>query len=129
MWIFTKYGFFSAVCARMSETSRVVDPNLIMVRARVRNHLEALKKRFSTFLYPVEIKEFVGSDYAYRLFIPKSVWAKMVADLAKEIDYDNFKSEVADFNDLLLGESAEAYSESLHRVWEVMFELQENEGQ
>jgi len=35
MWIFTKYGFFSAVCARKGngKHGQAVDPNRIMVRA------------------------------------------------------------------------------------------------
>jgi len=38
MWIFTKYGFYSAVCARQGDGShgQPVDPDRIMVRARVR---------------------------------------------------------------------------------------------
>jgi hypothetical protein len=49
MWLFTKYGFYSAVCARQGDGShgQPVDPNRIMVRARMRQHLEALKERFN----------------------------------------------------------------------------------
>jgi hypothetical protein len=52
MWVFTKHGFFSAVCARQGsgERGQPVDPNRIMVRARVRGHLEALRKRFPALL-------------------------------------------------------------------------------
>jgi hypothetical protein len=48
MWIFTKHGFFSAVCARQGDGKhgQSVDPDRILVRARVRGHLDALKKRF-----------------------------------------------------------------------------------
>ena len=47
MWLFTKYGFFSAVCARQGSGhhGQPVDLNRIMVRARLRTHLEALKDR------------------------------------------------------------------------------------
>ncbi len=47
MWLFTKHGFYSAVCARQGDGShgQSVDPDRIMVRARVRSHLEALKER------------------------------------------------------------------------------------
>ena len=46
MWIFTKYGFYSAVCARQGDGrhGQPVDPNRIMVRCRVRQHLETLKE-------------------------------------------------------------------------------------
>jgi len=38
MWLFTKHGFFSAVCARQGngEHGQPVDPGRIMVRARGR---------------------------------------------------------------------------------------------
>ena len=74
MWIFTKYGFFSAVCARQGngKHGQLVDLQRIMVRAILRSHLEALKKRFPDLLGEYEIQEFVGTDYAYRLFVQKS---------------------------------------------------------
>ncbi len=52
VWLFTKYGFYSVVCARQGDGShsQPVDPDRIMVRARVRRHLEALKDRFADLL-------------------------------------------------------------------------------
>jgi hypothetical protein len=122
MWVFTKHGFFSAVCARQGSGrhGNPVDPNRIMVRARVRAHLEALKKRFPEQLGPSEIQEFAGSDYAVRIFVAKSVWSQVLAGLAEETDYDNFKSEVARHQ----GRAGAAYERSLHDVWSVMYRLQ-----
>ncbi len=122
MWIFTKHGFFSAVCARQGngKHGQPVDPDRIMVRARVRGHLEALKKRFPDLLAGCEIQDSVGTDYAYRLFIQKSEWMKVLAALAEETDYDNFKSEVAHHQ----GKAGAAYEHSLHDVWSVMHKLQ-----
>jgi hypothetical protein len=118
MWIFSKYGFFSAVCARQGdgEHGQPVDPDRIMVRARVRGHLEALKQRCPDRLGGTEIQDSAGTDYAYRLFVPKSAWARVLADLAAETDYDNFKSEVARHQGL----AGAAYEHSLHEVWSVM---------
>src|SRR4051794_36916963 len=97
MWIFTKYGFFSAVCAREGDGKhgQSVDPHTIMVRARVKSHLEALKKRFAQQLALCDIREFPNTDYAFRVFMPKADWAQVVSALVTETDYDNFKSEVA----------------------------------
>jgi hypothetical protein len=122
MWIFTKHGFFSAVCARQGDGThdQAVDLSRIMVRGRVRSHLTALKEHFSDFLGACEIKEFVGTDYAFRLFVPKSVWKQVLAALAEETDYDNFKSEVARHQ----GRAGAAYEHSLHEVWQVMNRLQ-----
>ncbi len=122
MWVFTKYGFFSAVCARKGsgEYGQPVDPNCIMVRARVRGHLVALKKRFPDLLGNCEIQEFTGADYAFRIFVEKPVWSKVMAALAEETDYDNFKSEVARHQ----GKAGAPYEHSLHEVWSVMSGLQ-----
>jgi len=122
MWIFTKHGFFSAVCARQGDGKhgQPVDPNRIMVRARVRGHLDALKKRFPDLLGQCEIQESAKTDYAYRLFVQKSAWAQVLAGLADETDYDNFKSVVASHQ----GRAGVAYEHSLHEVWSVMHRLQ-----
>ena len=122
MWIFTKHGFFSAVCARQGDGKhgQPVDPDRIMVRARVRGHLEALKKRFPDLLGECEIQDSVGTDYAYRLFVQKSAWTQVLAGLAEETDYDNFKSEVVRHQ----GPAGAAYEHSLHEVWSVMNRLQ-----
>lgn len=123
MWIFTKYGFFSAVCARQGDSGhrQVVNPDRIMVRARVRSHLEALKERFPDLLGKCDIKEFVGTDYAYRLFVDKSVWSRVLVGLNEDMDYDNFKSEVGQFQ----GRKGAAYEHSLHEVWSLMYKLQQ----
>ena len=122
MWIFTKYGFFSAVCARKGNGKhhQPVDPDRIMVRSRVRSHLEALKTRFRNLLGQAEIHEFAGTDYAYRLFVQKPEWVQVISALAGETDYDNFKSEVAQHQ----GSGGAAYEDSLHKVWAVMQKLQ-----
>jgi hypothetical protein len=122
MWVFTKHGFFSAVCARQGDGKhgQPVDPDRIMVRARLRGHLEALTKRFPVLLGQCDIQESAGTDYAYRLFVPKSAWVRVLAGLAEETDYDNFKSEVARHQ----GRDGAAYGRSLHEVWSVMHSLQ-----
>jgi hypothetical protein len=126
MWIFTKHGFFSAVSARQGngKHGQPVDLDRIMVRARVRSHLEALKKRFPDLLGECEIQESVGTDYAFRLFVQKSAWKQVASGLAEETDYDNFKSEVARHQ----GRAGAAYEHSLHDVWSVMNRLQKSEG-
>lgn len=91
-----------------------------MVRARVRVHLEALKNRFPDLLGQSKIQEFAGTDYALRIFIAKSVWSQVLARLAEETDYYNFKSEVAHHH----GKAGTAYEHSLHDVWSVMYKLQ-----
>lgn len=122
MWLFTREGFFSVVCARQGDgkRGRPIDPKRVMVRARVRAHLEALQARFPELLGGCEIREFPGADYAWRLFVPKSVWAEVVRRLAEDIDYDNFKAATARRQ----GPEGTAYVEALHVVWRTMLGLQ-----
>jgi hypothetical protein len=124
MWVFTKYGFFSAVCARQGDgqPGQSLDRHRIMVRARVREHLEALRQRFPADLGACEILEHAGTDYRFRLLLPKTTWAQIMMHLAAEVDYGNFKSTVA----RVQTSDAGRYEESLHRVWSVMHKLQES---
>ena len=123
MWLFTKHGFYSAVCARTGDGrhGQPPDADRIVVRARVREHLKALKDRFPHLLGQCEIVECVGTDYAVRIFVEKETWSQVVKSLADDIDYDNFKSEVARHH----GSSGRSYEHSLHAVWSIMYRLQE----
>jgi hypothetical protein len=138
MWLFTKYGFFSAVCARKGNGGygQPIDHDLIMVRARVKAHLQALKQRFPEQLNLCEIQSSQGTDYAHRMFVPKIVWADLFGQLATETSYDNFKSAVQKFqktnkpiNEKLTNPGNlpdQEYLEALVRVWTVMHEMQVN---
>jgi len=122
MWIFTKHGFYSAVCAKggSGKPGQPLDPDTLMVRARTRGHLQALMERFPEALGGRTIEAFAGTDYAYRIFVPKAIWVEVMAALAAEIDYGNFKSEVARHQ----GREGAAYEHALHDVWSVMYRLQ-----
>ena len=122
MWVFTKHGFFSAVCARQGDGrhGRPVNPERMMVRARVKGHLEALRERFPEVLGPCVVQDSGGTDYAFRIFVDKQAWSGLLSELAKETAYDNFKSEVERFQ----GRQGAAYVSSLHEVWSVMYGLQ-----
>ena len=122
MWLFTQYGFFSAVCARKGDGSagNKVDTERVMVRARLRGHLEGLKLRFPEDLGGLEIMETPETDYRYRLFVDKAVWVRVLKLLGEELDYDNFKSKVA----RNLAAVGDEYHHSLHDVWDTMQRLQ-----
>ena len=122
MWLFTKYGFFSTVCARQGDGSQGqrVDPGRIMIRGRRREHLEDLQGRFTDSLSDCEILETPGTDYRYRMFVQKSVWSEVLVALSEEMDYDNFKSKVAAHQ----GSEGASYEHALHDVWSIMHELQ-----
>ena len=127
MWLFTQYGFYSVVCARDLSRTPATSPSgitkdTLMVRARVRRHLEDLQKRFPE-LAGCEILTTRNTDYRFRLVVSKIDWVQVSDQLAKEIDYGNFKSRVH----ALTGDAD--YMHALHEVWAVMERLQRPENQ
>jgi hypothetical protein len=124
MWLFTRYGFFSAVCARDGESSRApIDPSRIVVRGRRRDHLDALRSRFAEHIGDCAVIADAGTDYRYRMVVPKVAWTQLVADLASEIDYRNFTSAVVSHQ----GEAGRDYKHALNDTWRAMSELQRRE--
>lgn len=105
MWIFTSTGFVSAV----------FDGNDLVVRSRDRLSLEPISS-FSK----IEIKKSPSGDYPYRLFVSKEVFSHWLADMARAIDYRNFKSEVGNVR-------GEHFAHPLMKVWSAMHEV-EDEG-
>ena len=111
MWLFTKYGFFSVVSAKV-QTGAASEYDLV-VRARSRKHLENLQTRFRE-LKRIEIFDNAGTDYQSRITVNKYLWADIMSTLTmEEIDYTNFKNKVGSGND-------PSYTNSLHDVWSVM---------
>lgn len=101
MWLFTKHGFFS--CVRSGDD--------IVIRARSRRHLLALRKRFEDLKeHPIE--ENAGTDYRYRIRIFPSRFVTLAHELAAEVDYENFKAEV--------GHKDGLYARALAGVWSLM---------
>ena len=90
MWLFTKYGFYSSVCARQGDGSpgQPVDANQLMIRARVRGHLEALQARFPEELAAINITETPTTDYRYRMFVDKAVRTPVLRGLSEEMAYE-----------------------------------------
>jgi hypothetical protein len=118
MWIFVRYGFYSVACANKPDGS--LDRQTVMIRARCRDHLQNLRDRFSA-LADAEITAIPNRDYRYRLIIPKQVWVPILAEMAEEQDWSNFKNEAARFQ----AAASSDYIHALHDVWGVMHRLQE----
>jgi hypothetical protein len=124
MWIFTRYGFFSIACA--SGPDGAVDPDKVMVRARLQEHLLSLKDRFpKTDLGKADIQCSKHTDYEYRIVLPKDAWVSALAELASEQTWANFKNEAAR-SARAKGQRHE-YVDALHEIWSVMAALQRNE--
>lgn len=85
MWIFTTFGFFSAVEHRD-------DKRKLMVRGRVRDDLLSL----ADVVTSEGVQDTpMNADYPYRLVVSKREFAQIIAESITGIDYDNFKNEVA----------------------------------
>jgi len=72
-------------------------------------------------LAEANINTLPSRDYRYRLIAPKSIWVAVLAELAQEQEWSNFKNQVAKHE----GKSGAAYADALHEVWTVMSRLQE----
>ena len=109
MWIFTDTGFISAV----RKTER---PDVLTVRSRDRESLEAL-----TSVTGDEIVSSPQGDYPYRAFVDPSSFSQWVADTALNVDYNNFKSQVATTRGY-------SYTHALHEVWAAMLATEDRDA-
>ncbi len=107
MWLVTTQGFYSVVAHRD-------DADKLLVRGRVREDLEALKKQIPG------LRVFTDrtADYHWRAVVTRAEWTAALALLAEEIEYDNFKGAVAELQG---HERARIYS----HVWGELLSLQE----
>lgn len=119
MWLYLIYGFFSIACAK-SDDGITNDPNVIMIRVRIREHLENLKARFPDLLGKAKIVHSDDTDYAWRIIVPKSVWISVISQVVEEQTWSNYKSEVAKNKSHLKS----GFEKALHRVWAIMYDLQ-----
>ena len=110
MWLMTPFGFFSIV--RKPDD---VGSGTLTIRARVRSDLEALRKHFLPSLQA--IAENASTDCRYRAKAPRAEVAKALEEMVNDLDYDNFKNEVAKKQGK---DRANIYGE----VWSVLYDLQ-----
>ena len=88
MWLFTKYGFISAVTETESgETGRM------KVRARAKCHLQNILIEYGFEWWVTKIECTPLADYAFRVILPREVFVMLVQQIAGEVDYFNFKDE------------------------------------
>lgn len=108
MWLFTVYGFFSVV--QSAEKKKGQKGPMMMIRGRDADEMYCLRSAFP-FLkkYRTAIND--GTDYKYRIVISKADWIKLSAELAKEIDYPNFKDEAAKVD------ASPGYCHRLMQMW------------
>ena len=81
MWIFTSKGFLSIVEDKWCKKD-------LVVRSRFCGHLEKIFGR------KIKVKIMEGSDYEYRTTLPREEVQRVIAKLASNIHYTNFKGEL-----------------------------------
>jgi 8-oxo-dGTP pyrophosphatase MutT (NUDIX family) len=114
MWIITPIGFFSIV-----QKPGDIAVGTLTVRARVRSDLEALKAAVLPGLGP--IAESKSTDYRYRATAPRALVEAAMGKLAAQLDYANFKNQVAKVQG---AKRANLY----HDVWDVLHRMQGDPG-
>ena len=85
MWLFTTVGFFSVVQKANQEG--------LTVRARVKEDIDRLRTKYMPQLAPTVTGG--GADYPFRATISHDDFALGLAQIAHDIRYANFKTEIA----------------------------------
>lgn len=112
MWLITPIGFFSIV---QKPSDKATDR--LTIRARVKSDLDALRQLYIPSLG--EIQESDTNDYRFRAVASRSDVAEAMTKLIDDLDYSNFKNEVAKTQGY---DRADLY----HDVWSTLYRLQEN---
>jgi hypothetical protein len=110
MWLLTTFGFFSIV-----EKPEDRAAGTLTVRARVRGDLVSLRAKYLPAIG--EILATPDGDYAWRARVARTELAGALGRIALDIDYANFKSEVAE-------RMGYAREQVYHEVWETLAGLQ-----
>lgn len=103
MWLFTNTGFVSAVSTGTE----------LMVRSRDRESLEPLAEAARS-----EIIATPTHDYPYRTSVSHEIFSRWAAQMASNIAYKNFKSEVA-------ATRGNEFAHPLMKVWSAMHEVED----
>ena len=111
MWLLTPIGFFSIV---QKPSDRQGDT--LTIRARVEADLLALRDRYLPDLGPIQSSR--TTDYRFRAVAPRRTVEQAMVRLVADLNYSNFKNEVAKQQGV---DRAEVY----HEVWDALYTLQE----
>jgi 8-oxo-dGTP pyrophosphatase MutT (NUDIX family) len=115
MWIVSSIGFFSVV--RKSDDIKF---GTLTIRARVKTDLEKLRELYLPGMG--EISENAGTDYRYCAKAPRGEIGLALANMALDLDYSNFKNEVAK-------RQGKSRAGSYGKVWDVLYGLSDTEAQ
>jgi 8-oxo-dGTP pyrophosphatase MutT (NUDIX family) len=106
MWLMTNIGFFSAV--------RKAGTDFLTIRARVKNDLDVLRAKYLPDLSATVGN--AGTDYPWRATVSHASFAAAISKLVADIDYGNFKNEVA-------VRQGKGRAKRYQKVWEALYDL------
>ena len=111
MWIYLKTGFYSVVHKPPCKE------NELLVRTRSKVDIDKLQKLLKEkYQFDGEVIDLQKADYAYRMIVPREIFASFISSAAMELDYDNFKNTVR-------GKDYQRH-DAYMRCWEAMNEWQ-----
>jgi hypothetical protein len=115
VWVFTQNGFYSVVAydPARDHGGPTRGEDLVLVRARVGDDLEALRRWFPD----LEIREHRRADYRFRTVLGRADWKRILEAEVDSLDYTNFKNRVAH-------NQGHKRHEAYMRVWDAMRQLQ-----
>ena len=110
MWIFTKWGFISVVEDKSN-------PSFFVVRSREKYSLEEVVSRLEK---DYEIFTNIGTDYIYRIFVPKEEFVYLMVKELNSIGYNNFKQAAEEYL------KEDEWLNTLANVWFILYRYQES---
>lgn len=111
MWLYLKTGFYSVVHKQPCKKDE------LLVRTRCKDDIDTLHKQLKEkYQFSSEIIESPKADYAYRMIIPREIFALFIASAILNLNYDNFKNTIQ-------GKDYQRHDAYL-RCWEAMYEWQ-----
>ena len=108
MWLFTNFGFFSVV--------QKFGTDYLTVRARVQGDLDNLRAKYLPHLSATQAKG--GNDYTWRATVSHADFAAVLGKIAMDLDYANFKNEVA-------ARQGKVRADRYHDVWSTLSGMKE----
>lgn len=114
MWLMTPFGFFSVVQKPDDKKAAT-----LTIRSRVRGDLEQLREAYLPSMGKIATN--AGSDYRYRAKALRSEVSSAVGKIVSDIEYENFKEEVAQ-------QQGKVRAGLYGKVWQVLCDLPDQQS-
>jgi hypothetical protein len=86
-----------------------------LVRVRCKDDIDELQKLLKEeYQFSGKVIDSPKADYAYRMIVPREIFASFISSAAMEMDYDNFKNTIR-------GKDYQRHDAYL-RCWEAIYE-------